>query len=196
MNLKFLQGLIRTEQELLIQIAQLEVEEYRSILEDVNSTIVLQLTPKTNTRIEMETKGLMIGSYVTVNDKSPWKDLVGHPVTVIGIEEWSDKHFPDSDSIVKFRNSDYKTISMTFTTDHAQINEFIDPIKLTEGWMINLGYQPYKKLSNHFINNGHIIWHCNGIFICDKNGTVLNYVHELQLLFFGIQKKQLKLTEL
>lgn len=56
------------------------------------------------------------------------------------------------------------------------------PIKISHEVLIDMGYM---KQGEHYNLNLHCIWKCSDIFICDKNGTVLKYVHQLQnLLFF------------
>ena len=65
----------------------------------------------------------------------------------------------------------------------------IEPIPLTEEWLLKLGY---TKLSNSsFIDSGHGIWICNGLFMCDKNGIVLKHVHQLQNLYFALTNQEL-----
>ena len=70
----------------------------------------------------------------------------------------------------------------------ANADENYRPIKLTEQHLIDFGY---KKENNHFLIQVHKICKCNEIFVCDKNGVTLEYVHGLQNLFFAINKKEL-----
>lgn len=65
----------------------------------------------------------------------------------------------------------------------------VQPVKLTEDWLLKLGY---SKISNSsFMVSGHGIWICNGLFMCDKNGIVLKYVHQLQNLHFALTNNEL-----
>lgn len=55
-------------------------------------------------------------------------------------------------------------------------------IKITDDLLSDIGY---VKNKNHFHLKLHCIWKCNDIYLCDKNGTVLTYLHQLQnLLWF------------
>lgn len=67
----------------------------------------------------------------------------------------------------------------------------VEPIPITEEWLLKLGYWPCNLTDNHFNISGHRIWKCNDIFICDKNGIVLKYIHQLQNLYFALNQKEL-----
>ena len=67
------------------------------------------------------------------------------------------------------------------------------PIPLTEEWLLNFGY--IKNGSNYIIQ-GHSIFVCNDLLMCDKNGIVLKSVHQLQNLYFALTGgKELELNE-
>jgi len=71
----------------------------------------------------------------------------------------------------------------------------LKPIPLTEKWLSNFGYSN-KNRPNHFQKdeytiNAHIFWDCNGMFIDDKNGVYVKYVHQLQNLYFALHQKEL-----
>ena len=64
-------------------------------------------------------------------------------------------------------------------------------IPLTEDWLIKFGY---TKEGSNFWFIGHIVWeYDDGVFICDKNGITLKYVHQLQNLYFALTGKELTL---
>lgn len=67
------------------------------------------------------------------------------------------------------------------------------PIQLTEEWLLKFGYLPCSFAENHFYTKGHVIWNCNGQFLCDKTGVVIKYVHQLQNLYFGLYREELTL---
>ena len=63
------------------------------------------------------------------------------------------------------------------------------PIPLTEEWLLKFGYD--LTTENHYALSGHLIWKCNDLFMCDKNGIVLKYVHQLQNLYFALTGEEL-----
>lgn len=70
----------------------------------------------------------------------------------------------------------------------SEANENYRPISISKEWLLSFGYE---RINNHFYIRGHAVWICNDMFVCDKNGVVLNYVHELQNLYFSLTKNEL-----
>lgn len=68
-------------------------------------------------------------------------------------------------------------------------------IPLTEEWLIKFGYKKYPHGDALFLP-GHLVWVCNDLFIDDKNGIVLKYVHQIQNLYFALTSKELPTTNL
>ena len=67
-------------------------------------------------------------------------------------------------------------------------------IILTEEWLIKFGY---TKEDSNFWFIGHIVWEYDkGVFICNKNGITLKYVHQLQNLYFALTGKELTLQNI
>ena len=64
-----------------------------------------------------------------------------------------------------------------------------EPIRLTEEWLLKFGYDLITE--NHYAISGHLIWICNDLFICDKNGIILKHVHQLQNLYFALTNEEL-----
>jgi hypothetical protein len=69
--------------------------------------------------------------------------------------------------------------------------EDINPIKLTEEWLLKFGYWKLDNKDIHFVTKGHIIWKCNNLLMCDKNGLIIKSVHQLQNLYFALNREEL-----
>ncbi|WFB67070.1 hypothetical protein [Chryseobacterium sp. WX] len=74
--------------------------------------------------------------------------------------------------------------------------KYIEPIDLTEEWLINLGYETDCDISEnpmHFRKDGHLIWKPASLFYDDLYRIELKDVHQLQNLFFALKGKELTL---
>ena len=69
--------------------------------------------------------------------------------------------------------------------------EWLQPIPLTEEWLLKFGYELSQ---GHYIISGHLIWKCNDLLMCDKNGIVLKHVHQLQNLYFSLTGCELEIN--
>ena len=69
-------------------------------------------------------------------------------------------------------------------------NEF-EPVVLTEELLLSAGYLPCPFRDNHFTIEGHTVWLCNELFMRDKNGIIIRYVHQLQNLYFALTGSEL-----
>jgi len=69
----------------------------------------------------------------------------------------------------------------------------IKPIPLNKELFLKFGFNERGVNYTKFLEEGieFIIWDCNGIFIEDKNGVRIKYVHQLQNLFFCLRGKEL-----
>lgn len=67
------------------------------------------------------------------------------------------------------------------------------PIPLTEEILLKCGFVPCSIIDNHFNISGMRIWKCNDMFLCDKNGVHIKYLHQLQNLYFAIVGKELEI---
>jgi hypothetical protein len=141
----------------------------------------------------MKSKELMIGSYVTVNEKSPWKELIGKPVRVIGIEERNDKYFPKSDSVIAFRFG-HET--------YSQFNENIDPIPLTDEWFLKFGFVKNEanwwKKQVRVVSTGDYTEFCVyekldafSYQTCMWCNEYIKHVHSLQNIYFSLTGSEL-----
>lgn len=75
--------------------------------------------------------------------------------------------------------------------DPKGFNLVHSPIPLTEEILLKCGYATCSFRDNHFVIKGHTIWKCNDLFICDKNGIVLKYLHQLQNLYHALTGEEL-----
>lgn len=82
---------------------------------------------------------------------------------------------------------DYCQINYRNNKKHWLIN--IEPIPLTEELLLKMGYDLITE--SHYALSGHLIWKCNDLFMCDKNGIILKHVHQLQNLYFAITNNEL-----
>jgi len=111
----------------------------------------------------MEAKELRIGNYVKF-----WNNI-------LCIDELNN-------STVKASSNEFGSVSEKY--------EDISPIILTEEWLLRFDWKGYKPL--HFNSNFEIDkqgrLYCNG----DYKGVNVNYVHQLQNLYFALTGKELK----
>ena len=67
-------------------------------------------------------------------------------------------------------------------------NNIYKPIPITEDWLVKLGFE---SNGSYYQIEGMNIWKLNDMYICDKNGTVLYTIHQLQNLYFALTRKEL-----
>jgi hypothetical protein len=77
-----------------------------------------------------------------------------------------------------------KEFKVTLQSLYEGANLDFKPLKLTEN-------RPNHFQKDEYTMNTHIFWDCNGMFIDDKNGVYVKYVHQLQNLYFALQQKEL-----
>jgi hypothetical protein len=119
----------------------------------------------------MEAKELRIGNYL---------ELLGKIVKVEGI------------SNLPARKEMYWIACNAF--EDTKIIHF-KPIELNKEWFFKFGYNDVNKPS-HFVKDEmsideHRFWNCNGMFIDDRNGVRIKYVHQLQNLYFVLYGEEL-----
>ena len=90
---------------------------------------------------------------------------------------------------IEVESIDYEQINIHFRSYY-----FIDlnAIPLTKDWLLKFNFQ---YLNNHYIIAGLVIWEINGVFLCDKNGIVIKYVHQIQNLYFALTGEELILNK-
>lgn len=147
---------------------------------------------------------LRIGNYVTVNNPKYRPDITGETVKVVGIEMRISKSFPTSSGVIKIEVNINK-----YPDEFGQFNEFIDPIPLSEEWLLRLGFtlNKYQKqdlfyYSLEVLSHGKISYYPNikTIELGTTSGynfgkTEINYVHQLQNLLYSITGEELILKE-
>lgn len=94
---------------------------------------------------------------------------------------------------ILLENNNYHEITVTHHDIEACVRSFADfePIPLTEEWLLKFGYDLITE--NYYAISGHLIWICNDLFICDKNGIILKHVHQLQNLYFALTGCELEI---
>lgn len=69
-----------------------------------------------------------------------------------------------------------------------------EPIKITEEILFKSGFVNWDKVDDCYIVKGLIIWKCNEMFLCYKNGVQVKYLHQLQNLYFALTNKELEIN--
>lgn len=90
--------------------------------------------------------------------------------------------------------TDINYVGINNRIDVHYLNKHINPIPLTEEWLLNFGYWKLDNKDIHFVTKGHTIWKCDNLFMCDKNGLIIKSVHQLQNLYFALTKEELTLN--
>jgi hypothetical protein len=84
-------------------------------------------------------------------------------------------------------------------TSLVDLDDMVKKIPLTEEWLLKFGYYD-ENSPNHFTKNeytidAHTFWKCNEMFIEDKNGVYVKYVHQLQNLYFALKQRELTIKK-
>ena len=146
----------------------------------------------------MKATELRIGNLVTINNEL-LPETKNEIYKVYGLNAKFDLSFPDSSGVVSLNHT--KSIRI-----YSQFDEFIEPIPLTEEWLLKFGFEKdeYAKdfrLGKYWVENRYFdsyeksmfLFGCyqfNKIYIT-SNVDVLKYVHELQNLYFAITGEEL-----
>ncbi len=134
----------------------------------------------------MKIKHLRIGNIVTINNDS-WAEFKGVPLIVTGVGDKMDtyNYFPNSTGSVNAETLDKKN-------DFAQFDEFIEPILLTEDWLLKFGFELFPW---GWVLDGILIrWNLKDKYWIELgNGKRIEilYVHTLQN-FFALTGIELK----
>lgn len=110
----------------------------------------------------------------------------------------------ESDNYVKFNGNNsgslyvLEELTVTNSTPYV-LSKTINPIPITEQWLLDFGFNQTRK-NGHFLSfthniSGHLIYLDNNIFFFSLVGKhKLQYIHELQNLFFAFYKEELTLN--
>lgn len=114
-------------------------------------------------------------------------------------------HFPFTNENIEVlginaHEENFKIInSISFKKESNLYCEKISVLKaipLTEEWLLKFGYWKLDNKDIHFVTKGHTIWKCDNLFMCDKNGLIIKSVHQLQNLYFALNKEELILNKI
>lgn len=128
----------------------------------------------------MEVKELRISNYLTITESAK-KDLWN--CIEINIKNIYCEVESFSNDEIYLIIDNYESIEFGY--------EDVKPILLTEEILLKCGYKKFDN--NHYIILGHMIYMLSDMFICDKNGIIIKYLHQLQNLYFAINGKELKI---
>ena len=140
----------------------------------------------------MKANELRIGNLVKINNEL-LPETENEIYKVYGVNAKFDLSFPDSSGVVSLNHT--KSIRI-----YSQFDEFINPIPLTEEWLLKFGFEKLTDKKNGFNSNSYT--YTKGIsFIVHLNDKLLSvnfwqgnekkYVHELQNLFFVLTGEEL-----
>ena len=148
----------------------------------------------------MEATELRIGNLVTIDNNENWEDLKHIPMAVVGLKQKEDNKY--SINVEKAYEDDY------WCEGFSQYGRFIEPIPLTEEWLLQFGFEKDENKPFHFIRleeynlqvmvNGFSgtldkdpYWFCS--IVGTNNQTTFNkmYVHQLQNLYFALTGEEL-----
>ena len=133
----------------------------------------------------MKANELRIGNLVTVNNPEYHPKLKGVILRVTSISLNSDDYSVGLEHINQKPNTYYEA--------YSQFVRFIEPIQLTEEWLLKFGANKYEfehKENQYRIENMLFVIREN-IFFDYGTGVKLQFVHQLQNLYFAINSEEL-----
>jgi hypothetical protein len=115
-------------------------------------------------------------------------------------------HFADNDGVRYRKVSEIKHNEFGFECDYDGVNFGIcRPVPLTEGWLLNFGFEYSKFYNNYFVKAGdyfnsisYDVEDCEWNYNNDKSDaacyyvTSIKYVHQLQNLYFALTGEELQ----
>jgi len=137
----------------------------------------------------MEAKELRIGNYVMLNNPTYHQDIKGKTCVVKGILLKTYESFPKSTGVITIENKGHR---------RDQLDEFIEPIPLTEEWLLKFGFEVSGHLIFISIGNGYSLCYNTHSGICFISApTSLNYlpplkdIHQLQNIYHALTGEEL-----
>lgn len=91
------------------------------------------------------------------------------------------------------------TVYCDFKKNEGNVWEFdnnnpCQGIEITEEILLKCGFIPCSIIENNFNISGMCVWKCNDMFLCDKNGIHIKYIHQLQNLYWCLCGKELDIN--
>lgn len=140
---------------------------------------------------------LRIGNWVGINNPKSWPEVKGQPllVTEIGLIKAHD--FPKSTGAVSLEDANRNET-------YSQFNEFIEPIPLTDEWLIKFGFEENgldkkenKKYRLTWEEGVFDIYRISSFYLDDGKHyePKIEFIHQLQNLYFALTGTELTLKE-
>ena len=140
----------------------------------------------------MKSNELRIGNYVFLNNEI-WSEYSKIPLIVTKLDSELSELFPLSSGGVSIEHED-KLKNLQFN----QYNEYIEPIPLTEKWLLKAGFvkvgMNYQKdwiLLWTYLKTGEVHFVLNEPNSNKRHITELKYVHQLQNLYFALEGSEI-----
>lgn len=143
----------------------------------------------------MDARELRIGNYVSINNPRFFEEIKNIPLRVKSITE-----LPDfiSVGIHHFIGEDYH--------DYHQKNCFVEPISLTEEWLLKFGFEKHHKEYYNDVmmlnpikssNNEYEIYFFPAALGSASRGRFqrLYFVHQIQNLYFALTGEELTIKD-
>lgn len=132
---------------------------------------------------------LRLGNLVILQNKEYRPNESGFIHKVTGITEKFGKH---ADELGNFVVELERQENNIFEDRYGQYVSYLEPIPLTEDWLIKFGFKDSQKTEGHLLFN----WYSDHIGIKGMLGMVkpykCRYVHQLQNLYFALTGEELQ----
>jgi hypothetical protein len=135
----------------------------------------------------MKAEELKIGNFVTIDNENSWLNLKGKPLVVIGLSK-----VVDPIKSVAFPLSKYSVnLEGDNRMEYNQFDQFIEPIVVTENWLIKLGFTKDTETNYRwFLFDEALSYDVDDFCIRISDSWEFGkrkYVHELQNLIASLQ---------
>lgn len=123
---------------------------------------------------------------------------IGNWVMDRGYKEWQIDHWETRNKVASNNTTTMCNGIMIETHPLTEYVDFLKPIPLTEEWLLKLGFEKKDNYGNYeYLLDGYSYF--RGSFYisdCDECGesVEINFVHELQNLYFALTKKELTIN--
>jgi hypothetical protein len=159
----------------------------------------------------MDIKELRFGNIVLLNNPKSWNELQNIPMKVkgIGINPTPLDGVNETITVEKVYKNKYK-----IHENYSQYAQFIEPIRLTEEWIVKLGFNCINRTKMAFklyhnnenadfsslilkeVGNNPIWFYAgNNRWTINPFTVEIKYVHQLQNLYFALSEKELVVSD-